>query len=115
MWQSVSQPIRNSLMSELGRTTGHSEVRLLGAKVEKIIVASCGYSKFSKDAVHASVDGLVVGVEWFRILWALDGTKALSGSQQGLDGFFRGEVVAPPGFSDRQQGAGILRYCQSER
>ena len=39
-----------------------------------------------EDAVHCSLNGMVVGVDWFRVERATGGTQRLGGCEQGLDG-----------------------------
>ena len=47
-----------------------------------------------EDAAHGTSDGLIVGVDRFRVVWPTSWTERPGGSQQGLIALFRRTISA---------------------
>src|SRR5215467_5505208 len=58
---------------------------LQGEALQKNCRWSSGEAEFMEDAAHGTSEGLIVGVDRFRVVWPTSWTERPGGSQQGLD------------------------------
>ena len=65
-----------------------------------------------EDAAHCTLDGLIVGVDGFGVVWPTSGTERSGGSQQGLDRFVSENDQR--GHRSETGGQGLVTACAAD-